>query len=142
MGRCGNRSCRKHAQTDATSVALQVQRGTLRHAWSDANAGYDNDRPATVRLSSPMTGRNYNGKIFEIAHAKQLVEWAKSKKIGHLAFWSLGTAAHTASHLIRVDIRPRQRQVPGRRHFTRMFEHCSRRSRIQQDIPGRCHCLW
>ncbi|KAI2807703.1 hypothetical protein BLOT_005642 [Blomia tropicalis] len=39
---------------------------------------------------TPMIGRNFNGKIFQIEHAKRLVQWAKTKKIGHLAFWSLG----------------------------------------------------
>lgn len=37
-----------------------------------------------------MIGRNFNGKIFDISHAKHLVAWAKEKKIGHLAYWSLG----------------------------------------------------
>lgn len=39
---------------------------------------------------TPMIGRNFNGKIFNIEYAKQLVDWAKQKKIGLLAFWSLG----------------------------------------------------
>jgi len=39
---------------------------------------------------TPMIGRNFNGKIFEPAHAHQLVQWANSNRIGHLAFWSIG----------------------------------------------------
>lgn len=39
---------------------------------------------------TPMIGRNFNGKQFLPEHAKQLVAWAKQKKVGHLAFWSLG----------------------------------------------------
>ena len=39
---------------------------------------------------TPMIGRNFNGKIFTQAHARQLVNWATSNHIGLLAFWSVG----------------------------------------------------
>ena len=39
---------------------------------------------------TPMIGKNMNGKVFEPKHAKQLVDWAKIKGVGHLAFWSIG----------------------------------------------------
>lgn len=39
---------------------------------------------------TPMIGRNMSGKIFELAHARQLVEWANNEHIGLLAFWSIG----------------------------------------------------
>ena len=39
---------------------------------------------------TPMIGTNFNRKQFLPEHARQLVAWAKEKKVGHLAFWSLG----------------------------------------------------
>jgi len=39
---------------------------------------------------TPMIGRNMNGKIFELRHAQQLVNWANENHIGLLAFWSIG----------------------------------------------------
>jgi hypothetical protein len=39
---------------------------------------------------TPMIGRNYNGRIFTQAHARQLVSWASANHIGLLAFWSAG----------------------------------------------------
>ncbi|MEU4803599.1 cellulose binding domain-containing protein [Actinosynnema sp. NPDC023587] len=39
---------------------------------------------------TPMIGRNYNGKIFNQAHATKLVAWANTNKIGLLGFWSVG----------------------------------------------------
>jgi len=39
---------------------------------------------------TPMLGRNFSGKIFEVSHARQLVDYANENKIGHLSFWSIG----------------------------------------------------
>lgn len=39
---------------------------------------------------TPMIGRNFNGKQFEVAHARQLVDWANANGIGFLSFWSIG----------------------------------------------------
>jgi len=39
---------------------------------------------------TPMIGRNFNGKRFEVQHGRQLVEWANANQIGHLSFWSAG----------------------------------------------------
>ena len=39
---------------------------------------------------TPMIGINDNLKVFELSHAKQLVDWAKAVGVGHLSFWSLG----------------------------------------------------
>lgn len=39
---------------------------------------------------TPMLGRNDNGALFDQNHARQLVNWAKQKGVGHLAFWSIG----------------------------------------------------
>ena len=38
---------------------------------------------------TPMIGNNFSGKVFELAHARKLVEWAKTERIGLLAFWSI-----------------------------------------------------
>ena len=39
---------------------------------------------------TPMIGRNFNGRTFEPAHARKLVNWANENRIGLLAFWSSG----------------------------------------------------
>jgi len=39
---------------------------------------------------TPMIGRNFNGKRFEVPHAHQLVQWANDNHIGFLSFWSSG----------------------------------------------------
>ncbi|CAG7832823.1 unnamed protein product [Allacma fusca] len=39
---------------------------------------------------TPMIGRNFNGKMFQVAHARKLVQWANENHIGLLAFWSAG----------------------------------------------------
>lgn len=38
---------------------------------------------------TPMLGRNFNGNIFEVAHARTVVDWAKQNQIGFLSFWSV-----------------------------------------------------
>lgn len=37
---------------------------------------------------TPMLGRNFNGRVFETKHGKQLVQWANEQNIGLLSFWS------------------------------------------------------
>ena len=37
---------------------------------------------------TPMLGRNFNGKIFDVSHAKHLVKFANENHLGLLAFWS------------------------------------------------------
>jgi len=39
---------------------------------------------------TPMLGVNFNRKVFETKHARNLVEWANNNHIGFLAFWSIG----------------------------------------------------
>jgi chitinase len=39
---------------------------------------------------TPMIGRNFNGRIFQIEDGNQLVSWANANDIGLLAFWSVG----------------------------------------------------
>lgn len=38
---------------------------------------------------TPMIGRNFSGKVFEVPHARKLVDFANSERIGLLAFWSI-----------------------------------------------------
>lgn len=40
--------------------------------------------------ATPMIGRNFNGKIFEVKHARSLVDYAKKTGLGYLGFWSVG----------------------------------------------------
>jgi len=37
-----------------------------------------------------MIGRNFNGKVFETRHGRQLVDWGNAENIAHLSFWSIG----------------------------------------------------
>ncbi|WP_309117500.1 cellulose binding domain-containing protein [Saccharothrix sp.] len=39
---------------------------------------------------TPMIGRNFNGKVFTQDHARKLVAWANTNRIGLLGFWSVG----------------------------------------------------
>jgi chitinase len=39
---------------------------------------------------TPMIGRNFNGKVFELNHGRKLVSWANQNGIGRLHFWSVG----------------------------------------------------
>ncbi|MFI9815719.1 cellulose binding domain-containing protein [Saccharothrix variisporea] len=39
---------------------------------------------------TPMIGRNFNGKVFTQDHARKLVTWANTNRIGLLGFWSVG----------------------------------------------------
>ncbi|MCT2584955.1 chitinase [Actinophytocola gossypii] len=49
------------------------------------------DAELRARLGvTPMIGQNYNGKVFELGHARQLVDWARANQIGMLGFWSAG----------------------------------------------------
>ncbi len=38
---------------------------------------------------TPMLGRNFNGRVFETKHGRQLVQWANEQSIGLLSFWSV-----------------------------------------------------
>jgi chitinase len=49
----------------------------------------DADRKAMLGVT-PMIGRNFNGKIFQVEDGQQLVSWANQNRIGSLAFWSVG----------------------------------------------------
>jgi chitinase len=71
---------------DAVIAAAESSLGQLRQIWPGMSDG-DLHRHLGV---TPMIGRNYNGKIFELDDANQLVDWANANHIGRVAFWSAG----------------------------------------------------
>ncbi|MPZ85680.1 MAG: glycosyl hydrolase [Actinophytocola sp.] len=96
------RSAAAHG-VDVLVNPMTMEFGTSRPSWGDAVIAaaestlrqmreiWPNDPNLTSRLGvTPMIGRNYNGKVFELAHARQLVDWARANQIGLLAFWSAG----------------------------------------------------
>ncbi|MCP2164287.1 chitinase [Goodfellowiella coeruleoviolacea] len=71
---------------DAVIAAAQATLAQMRQVWPALS-----DAELKSRLGvTPMIGRNYNGKVFDTGHARQLVSWAASNHIGLLAFWSVG----------------------------------------------------
>lgn len=71
---------------DAVIAAAEASLGQMRQIWPGLS-----DADLKRRLGvTPMIGRNFNGKVFELAHARQLVDWANTNHIGLLAFWSAG----------------------------------------------------
>ncbi|XP_054153485.1 chitinase-like [Oppia nitens] len=70
---------------DAVIAAAEATHKQMKQIWPQKS---DQELYSMLGVT-PMLGRNFNGKIFEINHAKQLVEWAKQKKIGHLSYWSI-----------------------------------------------------
>lgn len=71
---------------DAVIAAAEASLGQLRQIWPNMS---DADLRRHLGVT-PMIGRNFNGKIFELAHAHQLVDWANANHIGLVAFWSAG----------------------------------------------------
>ncbi|HEV2781610.1 MAG TPA: cellulose binding domain-containing protein [Actinophytocola sp.] len=71
---------------DAVIAAAESSLRQLRQIWPGKSDG-ELKRMLGV---TPMIGRNFNGKIFTQAHARQLVGWATTNHIGLLAFWSVG----------------------------------------------------
>ena len=71
---------------DAVIVAAESTHNQMKQIWTSKS---DEELYAMLGVT-PMIGRNFNGRIFQLDHARQLVKWAKTKKVGLLAFWSLG----------------------------------------------------
>jgi chitinase len=71
---------------DAVIAAAEASLGQLRQIWPGMS---DADLKRHLGVT-PMIGRNFNGKVFELAHARQLVDWANANHIGLVAFWSAG----------------------------------------------------
>jgi hypothetical protein len=72
------------SQGAATIYAAQQTLAQMRQVWPSGPAvTYQN-------LSiTPMVGRNINGNVFTLADTKQVVDFARTNKVGRLAFWSL-----------------------------------------------------
>ncbi|CAG2121270.1 unnamed protein product, partial [Medioppia subpectinata] len=70
---------------DAVIAAAESTHSQMKRVWPQKS---DQELYSMLGVT-PMIGRNFNGKEFLPAHAKQLVAWAKQKQVGHLAFWSL-----------------------------------------------------
>jgi hypothetical protein len=71
---------------DAVIAASNATLNQMAAIWPEKSAA---QRKAMLGVT-PMIGRNFNGKIFQIEDGQQLVNWANSNKIGLLAFWSVG----------------------------------------------------
>jgi chitinase len=71
---------------DAVIAAAEASLGQLRQIWPGMS---DADLRRHLGVT-PMIGRNFNGRVFELDDARQLVDWANANHIGRLAFWSAG----------------------------------------------------
>lgn len=69
---------------------------------------------------TPMIGRNFNGKKFEIAHGRQLVDWANSNGLGFLSFWSVGRDNGGCNDVISPTC---SGLVQGDYEFTKIFQN-------------------
>lgn len=71
---------------DAVIAAAESTLRQMADIWPEKSAA---ERRRMLGVT-PMIGRNFNGRIFTQAHARQLVSWANDNRIGLLAFWSVG----------------------------------------------------
>jgi hypothetical protein len=71
---------------DAVIAAAESSLRQLKQIWP-AKSDAELKRLLGV---TPMIGRNFNGKVFTQAHARKLVAWANTNRIGLLGFWSAG----------------------------------------------------
>jgi chitinase len=71
---------------DAVISAANATLYQMKSIWPEKS---DSELKSMLGVT-PMIGRNFNGKRFEIGHGHQLVQWAKDNSIGHLSFWSAG----------------------------------------------------
>jgi chitodextrinase len=71
---------------DAVIAAANATLGQMAQIWPERTAA---QRRRMLGVT-PMIGRNFNGRIFQIEDGNQLVAWANANDIGLLAFWSVG----------------------------------------------------
>lgn len=70
---------------DAVINASIMVLGQMKEIWPEKS-----DAELKQMLGvTPMIGRNFNGNVFELSHARKLVDWANANRIGLLAFWSI-----------------------------------------------------
>jgi len=70
----------------AVQDSIEATHKQLKTIWTDKS---DAELYSMIGIT-PMIGRNDYGKTFTLDDAKTVVTYAKSKGIGHLAFWALG----------------------------------------------------
>jgi hypothetical protein len=71
---------------DAVIAAANATLTQMAQIWPEKT---DAQRKRMLGVT-PMIGRNYNGRVFQLEDGNQLVAWANSNHIGLLAFWSVG----------------------------------------------------
>ncbi len=71
---------------DAVIAAANATLGQMAQIWPEKT---DAQRKRMLGVT-PMIGRNFNGRIFQLEDGSQLVAWANANHIGLLAFWSVG----------------------------------------------------
>lgn len=71
---------------DAVIAAANATLNQMAQIWPERS---DAQRRRMLGVT-PMIGRNFNGRIFSLEDANQLVAWANTNHIGLLAFWSVG----------------------------------------------------
>ncbi|MDQ1645978.1 MAG: chitinase [Cryptosporangiaceae bacterium] len=77
------------ARADWGDAVIAAANSTLKQMaliWPEKS---DAQRKAMLGIT-PMIGRNYNGRIFQIEDGQQIVSWANSNHIASVAFWSVG----------------------------------------------------
>lgn len=71
---------------DAVIAAANATLAQMAQIWPERT---DAQRKRMLGVT-PMIGRNFNGRIFQLEDGNQLVTWANTNHIGLLAFWSVG----------------------------------------------------
>ena len=71
---------------DAVIAAANATLGQMAQIWPEKT---DAQRRRMLGVT-PMIGRNFNGRVFQLEDGTQLVNWANANDIGLLAFWSVG----------------------------------------------------
>jgi len=71
---------------DAVIAAANATLAQMAQIWPEKT---DAQRRRMLGVT-PMIGRNFNGRIFQLEDGNQLVAWANANDIGLLAFWSVG----------------------------------------------------
>jgi len=71
---------------DAVIAAANATLAQMAQIWPERT---DAQRKRMLGVT-PMIGRNFNGRIFQIEDGSQLVSWANANHIGLLGFWSVG----------------------------------------------------
>jgi len=71
---------------DAVIAAANATLAQMAQIWPEKT---DAQRRRMLGVT-PMIGRNFNGRIFQVEDGNQLVSWASANDIGMLGFWSVG----------------------------------------------------